>query len=234
MALTYPLHHHTLLPLLVPPPLHPPSSHTPSHTHHTSIRYVFTLNVVNFVVVGVMLGAGTESGSAAGGGATGATATTTVMGGAAVTAGVGDLGAMNTFVSLYLLFVVDDLIYAPAHWLMHRAWLYGYIHKHHHRQNVPIRGYADAGNEHPLEQVVGLSIVWATLQIVSRLCGVHALTMVVHFVAYAALALLNHTNMDVRFKVRCVSGSRGGEASPVLSCMCFGGGAGVAERAVEQ
>ena len=110
------------------------------------------------------------------------------------------LNPFNTVIALYLLFVVDDLIYAPAHLLMHWAPLYPYVHKHHHRQIVPKRGYADAGNEHPLEQLVGLGAVWTTMQVVGRVCGLHAATILVHFVLYAALALLNHTNMDVSFR----------------------------------
>lgn len=137
------------------------------------IEYVFMLNVIHFVL-----------------------ASPSSM----VTSSPQDLGVLNTVVALYLLFVVDDLIYAPAHLLMHWAPLYPYVHKHHHRQIVPKRGYADAGNEHPLEQIIGLSIVWATMQIVGRLCGLHAITILVHFVLYAALALLNHTNMDISFR----------------------------------
>jgi sterol desaturase/sphingolipid hydroxylase (fatty acid hydroxylase superfamily) len=120
--------------------------------------------------------------------------------GGMVVSALGGMGPLNTVVALYLLFVVDDLIYAPAHLLMHWAPLYPYIHKHHHRQIVPKRGYADAGNEHPLEQLVGLGAVWATMQVVGRVCGLHAITILVHFVLYAALALLNHTNMDVSFR----------------------------------
>ena len=60
--------------------------------------------------------------------------------------------------------------------------------------------YTDAGNEHPLEQVLGLSIVWMTMHVVAAVCGLHVITIVTHFVLYAALALMNHTNMDVSFQ----------------------------------
>ena len=68
-----------------------------------------------------------------------------------------DLGLLNTLPALYLIFAIDDAFYAPLHLLMHRPWFYPYVHKHHHRQQLPERGYADAGNEHPIEQVLGLS-----------------------------------------------------------------------------
>ena len=32
------------------------------------------------------------------------------------------------------------------------------------------------------------------------MCGVHALTILIHFLMYAVLALLNHTNYDVQFR----------------------------------
>ena len=38
------------------------------------------------------------------------------------------------------------------------------------------------------------------MKVVGWVCGLHAVTILVHFVLYAALALLNHTNMDVSFK----------------------------------
>ena len=34
--------------------------------------------------------------------------------------------------------------------LVRRYWM---VHKHHHRQYLPTRGYIDAANEHPVEQV---------------------------------------------------------------------------------
>ena len=50
--------------------------------------------------------------------------------------------------------------------------------------------YTDAGNEHPLEQVIGLTIVWMTLHFVRLTVGVHVVTILLHFILYAALALL--------------------------------------------
>ena len=111
-----------------------------------------------------------------------------------------DLGLLNTLPALYLIFAIDDAFYAPLHLLMHRPWFYPYVHKHHHRQQLPERGYADAGNEHPIEQVLGLSCLYITLVIVGHTTSVHALTIFVHFILYAILALLNHTAYDVQFR----------------------------------
>ena len=112
---------------------------------------------------------------------------------------LGKLNALNTLPALYLIFAVDDFFYAPTHRVMHMPFCYAYVHKHHHRQHLPERGYLDAGNEHPIEQVLGLSCLYGTLELVSRLTGVHALTILVHFLLYAVLALLNHTAYDVQF-----------------------------------
>tara|TARA_B100000780_G_C21012469_1_gene405525 strand:+ start:115 stop:873 length:759 start_codon:yes stop_codon:yes gene_type:complete len=54
---------------------------------------------------------------------------------------VSNISILNTVVALYLLFVLDDLLYAPTHYFMHWKRIYPYIHKHHHRQNLPKRGY---------------------------------------------------------------------------------------------
>lgn len=110
-----------------------------------------------------------------------------------------DVTVFNTFPALFLMFAVDDLFYTPCHLLMHMPPLYEWVHKHHHRQRVPTRGYPDAGNEHPIEQFVGLGCVWGALLVVPRVTGLHAGTVFVYFSLYAALAMLNHMRYDVKF-----------------------------------
>ena len=77
-----------------------------------------------------------------------------------------DLGVLNTLPALYLIFAIDDAFYAPLHLLMHRPFFYPYVHKHHHRQNLPERGYADAGNEHPIEPVSYTHLTLPTILLV--------------------------------------------------------------------
>mmetsp|Transcript_28618 Transcript_28618/g.39928 ORF Transcript_28618/g.39928 Transcript_28618/m.39928 type:complete len:260 (-) Transcript_28618:239-1018(-) len=110
-----------------------------------------------------------------------------------------DLGFFNTIPALFLIFVFDDLFYTPAHLLMHTDFLYKYVHKHHHRQNLPSRGYPDAGNEHPVEQVIGMGCVWCALYLTANITTLHAATILIYFGIYAALAMLNHTRYDVSF-----------------------------------
>ena len=49
-----------------------------------------------------------------------------------------------------------------------------------------------------MEQVLGLSCVWITLQVVPRITGLHAGTLLGFFVLYAATAMLNHTAYDIK------------------------------------
>lgn len=107
----------------------------------------------------------------------------------------------NTIIAIYLVFLIDDFIYYWAHRAMHLPSLYRYIHKHHHRQALPHRGYFDAANEHPVEQVIGLSALMAAFHLVNELSpwGLHAFTVAIFFLLYASVAFLNHTEYDVQF-----------------------------------
>ena len=83
---------------------------------------------------------------------------------------------------------------------MHLQILYPLVHKHHHRQALPFRGYFDAGNEHPIEQVIGLSCVWFALRVTQAVVGeLHSATVILFFVMYALTAMLNHHVYDVSF-----------------------------------
>ena len=105
----------------------------------------------------------------------------------------------NSIVSIYAVFIIDDFFYYFTHRIMHMPLFYPWVHKHHHRQSLPRRGIFDAANEHPIEQVLGLGAVWIALHVVMRVFGFHGVAIVVFFVIYAALAVLNHTPFDVQF-----------------------------------
>lgn len=112
-----------------------------------------------------------------------------------------DIGLVNTLGALYVLFVVNDVFYAPTHHVLHMPALYPLIHKHHHRQHFPTRGYLDAGNEHPIEHLVGTTCMWAALLTAVYTTGAHAVTIFVYFNIHAALAMLNHSPYNVQFSV---------------------------------
>jgi len=111
------------------------------------------------------------------------------------------LNPLNTFAGLYVMFAVMDFFYAPAHRFLHWTPVYPYVHKHHHRQVFPAQGYLDAGNEHPVEQLVGLSCTWLGVYAAVHFTGAHALTIFIFFNLHAALAMLNHSPYDVEFSV---------------------------------
>lgn len=60
-------------------------------------------------------------------------------------------------------------MYTPYHRLLHTRWLYERVHAQHHEARFPSRGYADAANEHLLEQVGALSIHFAALRLLIAL-----------------------------------------------------------------
>lgn len=112
-----------------------------------------------------------------------------------------DISPFNTFPALYVIFFVQDAVYAPMHRFMHWRPVYPWVHKHHHRQIYPSRGYADAANEHPIEHVIGVVSAWAGIFGAAYSTGVHAATLFIFFNIHAALAMLNHSPYDVEFSV---------------------------------
>ena len=108
------------------------------------------------------------------------------------------IGLLNTPVAFWLLLVVDDMLYAPLHRFMHLSSVYRFVHKHHHRNTFPARGYIDAANEHPVEQISALSLHWAAVHIVAHTAGLHVAAVGLHFGFKALGACFNHTGYDVQ------------------------------------
>ena len=108
------------------------------------------------------------------------------------------LGLLNGPVAFWLLLVVDDMLYAPLHRFMHLHAVYRYVHKHHHRNTYPARGYIDAANEHPVEQISALTLHWAAVHIVAFTAGLHVAAVGAHFGFKALGACFNHTGYDVQ------------------------------------
>jgi sterol desaturase/sphingolipid hydroxylase (fatty acid hydroxylase superfamily) len=108
------------------------------------------------------------------------------------------LSLLNGPVALWAILVADDALYAPLHRVMHHPALYKWVHKHHHRNTFPARGYVDAANEHPVEQIAALSLHWAAVHIVALSIGLHVAAVGGHFGLKALGACFNHTGYDVR------------------------------------
>mmetsp|Transcript_44420 Transcript_44420/g.53721 ORF Transcript_44420/g.53721 Transcript_44420/m.53721 type:complete len:290 (+) Transcript_44420:178-1047(+) len=113
-----------------------------------------------------------------------------------------EIGLVNTVGALWVMFIILDACYAPCHHILHMPWCYPLVHKHHHRQHFPTRGYLDAGNEHPIEHVIGVLCTWgAVLAAVYGPTGAHGVTLFLFFNVHAALAMLNHSPYDVKFSI---------------------------------
>lgn len=105
----------------------------------------------------------------------------------------------NMLVAPVALFVLDDLLYNLAHRFMHWRPVYPYVHKIHHRQTMPQNGYWDAAVEHPIEQLVGLGIFWATLRFVAGVFGMHVAAFAFCFAFYSFFNVVNHMPYDTTF-----------------------------------
>jgi sterol desaturase/sphingolipid hydroxylase (fatty acid hydroxylase superfamily) len=101
--------------------------------------------------------------------------------------------------TVYILFLFDDFFYYFWHRFMHFPFIYPYIHKHHHRQALPFRGYIDGANTTPMEHSSGLLCVWIAINCTKYVIGLDMISMMIFFIVYAVLALLNHTPYDVKF-----------------------------------
>jgi len=95
-----------------------------------------------------------------------------------------------------MIMLVNDTIYWPFHYVAHWRSLYAYCHKQHHRQFVPFRGYKDAANQHPFEQIYGFSIFIGSMTFTSWAVGLHAATACVAILAWAMLNIGNHLAFD--------------------------------------
>ena len=110
------------------------------------------------------------------------------------------IGLLNVPLAFWLLLVFDDMLYAPLHRFMHLPQVYRFVHKHHHRNTFPARGYIDAANEHPVEQIAALTLHWIAVHMVAYTAGLHVLAVGLHFGFKALGACFNHTGYDVQLR----------------------------------
>jgi len=103
-----------------------------------------------------------------------------------------DVGLLSFVVPIPLIFILDDIMYAQLHYMLHNKHFYPYVHKQHHKQYYPYRGYDDAGNEHPLEQILGQILVYISIVFVSSHIKIHVLSILIQFILYAFFAITNH------------------------------------------
>lgn len=63
-----------------------------------------------------------------------------------------DATVWNTVLAFVISFSMSDFVYYVGHRVVHRyKFLYTFIHKHHHGEPLPRRGWADTCNAHPTD-----------------------------------------------------------------------------------
>lgn len=112
-------------------------------------------------------------------------------------------GVVLVVLPMYPMFLINDFFYYFFHNLMHHPILYPWIHKHHHRQPLPLRGYWDAANDHPLENLIGQVLIFVGIYATTLFylwfgLKIHFLSIVLFMTCFAILAFLNHSPYDVR------------------------------------
>jgi sterol desaturase/sphingolipid hydroxylase (fatty acid hydroxylase superfamily) len=110
---------------------------------------------------------------------------------------------MNTIVAAVVVFSLSDLTYYTGHRIVHKVpLLYGIVHKHHHQESHPRRGWVDTANAHPLDFfytgfcTAPCSVLWClptgTVHIVAVALAMHAVMFV---------GALGHSRIDINIGV---------------------------------
>lgn len=101
------------------------------------------------------------------------------------------------------MFIIYDFFYTLLHWALHIQAIYGYIHKHHHRQKAPSRASVDAVNVHPIEFFLGEYNHIFAIFIYTACLGqkLHLVSVGLFFLTGAVLASLNHTRFDANIRI---------------------------------
>jgi len=97
----------------------------------------------------------------------------------------------NTVLVLIPFFILYDFFYCGWHKFLHLRRVYGYIHKHHHKQISPTRGHFDAVNVHPVEFLVGEYLH----ALVAWLIPCHIFAVLIFEPTALLVATLNHTRL---------------------------------------
>lgn len=119
---------------------------------------------------------------------------------------ISELSFQNTVIALIALFFVYDFFYTILHWALHIKTVYGYVHKHHHRQKAPTRGNVDAVNVHPLEYFLGEYNHLFALFLCSRtFVKVHIVAALLFLAVGGIVAGINHTRFDIVLQVRGIT-----------------------------
>ncbi len=114
---------------------------------------------------------------------------------------------VNVLLPIVPFFIIYDFFYTLLHWALHIQAIYGFIHKHHHRQKAPSRANTDAVNVHPIEFFLGEYNHLFSIFIYTHILGleVHVLMLPFAFVMAAFMTGFNHTRFDSKIVMKGVT-----------------------------
>jgi len=107
---------------------------------------------------------------------------------------------MNTVVGFLFVFALADLVYYVGHRTVHKfPTLYGIVHKHHHGEPVPIRGWFDTCNAHPTDffytgfSTSPVSVLWLMPYLGVQ---IHIVTVAIMMYSVMFVGALGHCRLD--------------------------------------
>jgi len=106
---------------------------------------------------------------------------------------------VNNIITVPLLYIIYDFFYTIFHRSLHRPSIYRFIHKHHHRQFSPTRGFNDAMNVHPFEYITGQYNHIFAIYLLGKIYPVHVTAIITFMLLGMLMAGLNHTRLDVGY-----------------------------------
>lgn len=119
---------------------------------------------------------------------------------------VWDMEAMsfaNVVLAFIVVFSLSDLTYYIGHRVVHKVGpLYNFIHKHHHRESHPRRGWIDTSNAHPTDFfytgicTCPISCLWAL-----PADSVHIVAVGLAMWSVAFVGSLGHSRADINIGV---------------------------------
>lgn len=110
-----------------------------------------------------------------------------------------DFTIWNTFVAFLFVFALSDLCYYTGHRIVHKyPQLYALVHKHHHRESSPQRGWFDTSNAHPSDffytgvSTSPMSVLW-----LMPAGSVHIVTIAALLWSNMFVGALGHCRLDL-------------------------------------
>lgn len=106
----------------------------------------------------------------------------------------------NTVIGFLAVFCLADFVYYVGHRVVHgNPVLYNFIHKHHHGEPLPIRGWFDTCNAHPTDffytgfSTSPVSVLWLMPFLGVR---IHIVTVAIMMYTVMFVGALGHSRLD--------------------------------------